>query len=415
MPPLSARALAHLPFYEALATLDDATAEWRTLSAGLLTLRLFDRWIEEDSAGRRLSRWEVSGVGEAVQAVPSTMPARSILASVIAAASDRQSPSVALPMFAAYGRALQAEARWTPAADVYETVLVYAEEFDADLAMSSAFQRGTSLRLAGDLEGATVSYAAGRRLAVRASDLTGMLQADVGVALVTAQRGNLPAAEAALDEVIAQAEPVAAKCSMVLSRALHDRGTIALRRGALDPGVGFLTRALQICHQPAERERILSDLGSALFRAGAYEAARDAHLVVRQNAVFRDTRWTAGLNLLEIAAKTDNEPSFEFYRRELADAPLPPRLRTYFHMYVAEGHERFGRFDEVVPQLRRAIALAEQHGINEALFDAERRLAAVRQPRKATAWRLEEVAASQEVRDATHTVRNLRSEILVPL
>ncbi len=43
----SPRVLLHLPFFEALATLDETSDDWRVTSAGLVTLRLFDAWISE--------------------------------------------------------------------------------------------------------------------------------------------------------------------------------------------------------------------------------------------------------------------------------------------------------------------------------------------------------------------------------
>jgi len=411
--PLASQALAHLPFYEALAALDDASNEWRTLSAGLLTVRLFDRWVAEEGAGRTLSRWEISGVAEAVEAVAPTTPVRSILSSIVAAATGRSSWTTALPMLSAYARALHFDAHWPLAADVYRMVVAHGALVDSELAISGAHYAGFCLRMAGDLEGAAASYAAGRELAERVGDVGGILRADLGAAAITTQRGNLPAAERELDLVIERAERVAASCGPVLSLALHNRGVIAARRGGTDDAIGFMNRALRLCPVSAERDRILSDIGSALSKSGAYEAARDAHMIVYATAELQEARWVAGLNLLELSAKMENEPAFERYRRELPVAKMPPRLRAFFHLFTADGADRFGRRDDAIADLRTAITIADAHGVNEVVFDAERRLGELERRRAVVDRTAEFVAPSEQVLEAARSIRELREEVLV--
>ncbi|HEY2066024.1 MAG TPA: hypothetical protein VGG84_08680, partial [Gemmatimonadaceae bacterium] len=40
----------HLPFFAELASLDEADPNWRSVSAGIVVLRLVDAWIEEGAA-----------------------------------------------------------------------------------------------------------------------------------------------------------------------------------------------------------------------------------------------------------------------------------------------------------------------------------------------------------------------------
>ncbi len=364
--------LAHLPFYEALADLDESTDDWRALSAGLLSVRLFDRWVDEADSGRRLSRWEISGVAEAVDAVAVTSPVRSILRSFVAAVSVNESPVSVLPILVAYARTLQHDALWMPAADVYLMVTTHAT--DDDLAMSSAYLRGFCLRTVGELDAALESYETGRALAVRVGDLSGMLQADVSLAAIASHKGNLPAAEATLDTVIARAEPASRACANVLSRALHDRGVVAARRGRPDEAVGYCHRALDLCEQPVERERILGDMGVLLKQAGDREAARDTHMILYATARASETRLVAALNLMELAAVDENEPLFERYRRGLVDAPLPPMYRAYFQLYVGDGHARFGRPEAARESWDAAARTAEEHSANQVRLMAEQRV-----------------------------------------
>ena len=43
----------HLPFFTELAGLEDGDSVWRSVSAGLVVLRLVDAWIEEGAAAWR--------------------------------------------------------------------------------------------------------------------------------------------------------------------------------------------------------------------------------------------------------------------------------------------------------------------------------------------------------------------------
>ena len=44
------RTLRHLAFFEALAGMDESDARWSATTAGLVTLRLVDEWLEEGPA-----------------------------------------------------------------------------------------------------------------------------------------------------------------------------------------------------------------------------------------------------------------------------------------------------------------------------------------------------------------------------
>ena len=71
-------ALTHLPFFEALAAeSDEQSTVWRQLSAGLLTMRLFDAWLRHvrrgepapETAWLMAAREAVKNVGNSRKAV----------------------------------------------------------------------------------------------------------------------------------------------------------------------------------------------------------------------------------------------------------------------------------------------------------------------------------------------------------
>jgi hypothetical protein len=156
---------------------------------------------------------------------------------------------------------------------------------------------------------------------------------------------------------------------------LQDRADVAYRRGEYERAVRLGYEALAGLTDPAARDRALSDVAVALTELGVRSAARDAHLILAATAQEQYSRWIAVVNLLELATLDRCEPVFEQYRRELADAPLPPTLQWYYHYYVGKGYQAFGRPAEAGEALEHALAVATRHGLNKFVFDAERALA----------------------------------------
>jgi hypothetical protein len=118
-------------------------------------------------------------------------------------------------------------------------------------------------------------------------------------------------------------------------------------------------------------------LGSSFAQLGVYSAARDAFLVVAATAHEQYLRWTAMINLLDIAVDEGREPTFEKYRRELEDVSLPPSLATYFYIYVAKGHRAFDHPLLAKVAITRAIELATMNKYGQALIEAEQSLDAL--------------------------------------
>ena len=58
--------LRHLAFFEELGKMDETDASWRSVSAGLVVLRLVDNWIADGATKSRVDSWGVSAVREAI-------------------------------------------------------------------------------------------------------------------------------------------------------------------------------------------------------------------------------------------------------------------------------------------------------------------------------------------------------------
>jgi len=61
------RPLSHMPYFEQLAELPNDSAEWRSASAALVMLRLFDSWMRE---GAEVVSKEAPGLQAATRSLP---------------------------------------------------------------------------------------------------------------------------------------------------------------------------------------------------------------------------------------------------------------------------------------------------------------------------------------------------------
>jgi tetratricopeptide (TPR) repeat protein len=372
--------LRHLPFFEEIATHNEGDPEWRAASAGLVVLRLVDAWLEEGPSLTTDDAWTIRSVRDAIESVDNTTPARSLLGRVVDALLERKPDiHVVITPLMAYAQALEYDAKWVLAADVYHSVLAHLHPIeDSDASVAAHLRLGQCYRYVQRIPEAVQAFASASEIATAVGDMIGVLRARVGEARIAILRGNLPQAETLLDETISRATGPALRD--VLSRALHDRSEVARLRGQYECAVRLAYDALGHSQNPLERDRILGDIGVAFLSLGVYSAARDAYLVLVATAREQYVRWVATLNLLEIASLTGSEILFEQHRRELVNESMTPYLMTGFELNVGLGYQRFGRLDKARVHLERALSLAGEHGINQFLFDAEEALLKLETP-----------------------------------
>lgn len=366
--------LRHLAFFEALGSLPDGSPDWAVSSAGLVTLRLVDSWLEQPQGA---GRWELGAVRGAILAVPPTDPSKALLTGIVDVIEQGAGGVAAvIPRLMAYARALDFAGRWALAADVYTSVLAYADaRADIDITIDANFRLAYCLRTLGQLDAAERAYAEAGRISATIHDMSRMLRAEVGAAKVALARGNVPLAERMLDATIARAADPSTRETRAI--ALHDRSTVAYHRGQYEHAIRFAYAALPDLTRESDRDRVLGDIAADFIALGVRSAARDALLVLAATAQEQYSRWGATLQLLELAVRDGSEPLFEQHRRELSGAPLGPEYRATFELSSGQGFRSFGREQLAREALRRAIAIAEQYGYNRILFSAERELAAM--------------------------------------
>lgn len=403
----SDRTLRHIAFFEELAALDESDAEWRSVTAGLVVLRLVDAWIEEGAHCTTADAWGLRAVRAAIEEMPAGAPARAILGSVIDAMEESAVPdmSAVAPRLIAYGASLEYDARYALAADVYRAVIAHAHPVEeSDIATTAHIQLAICLRIMGNRNAAAEAYGMASQIAEAAGDMVGVLRARLGDATIAMERGNLPRAEQLLDQAIVDSERPGLED--VHARALHERAGVAFFRKDYEQSIRFAYEAMRVATSPAGRDRILSDLATAFMRLGVLSAARDAYLVLVATAQEQFTRWTATMNLMEIASRDGAETVFERYRRELEGVALPPFIAADYCIQAGEGYQRLGRTELACAYLEKALSLANQHQFNQVVFYVEEALRQVGTPRvtnPSVQWQ-----PSDEVREIAGHLRRLR-------
>jgi tetratricopeptide (TPR) repeat protein len=403
--------LRHLSFFEELGKMEETDASWRAVSAGLVTLRLVDQWIDQGPSAARSDSWAVVAVREAIAAVAETTPIKRILTSIVDVVCEATTVDMhaLCPRLMAYGQALEYDAKWSLAADVYSTIVAHAHPVeDSDITVGAHLQLAYCLRTIGNLDEASAAYADASMIAHSPGDMLGVLRARLGDARIAIARGNLPAAEGIVDETIADAER--RQFHDLHSKALGDRAQIAGLRGQHDQVIRFAYQSLEIAPAQRDRDRSLNNIATAFRHLGLIDVARDAYLVLVSTAEEQYVRWFAGLNLMELAASQRVELIFDKYRREYESAEFTPFLRTMYLLHVGRGYYALGRPETGTPFLKQAIELASRHQFNQLLFEAEAALADAVRPAR-TPQIPAPYAVGEDVQEVIDAIHELKTAV----
>jgi tetratricopeptide (TPR) repeat protein len=390
--------------------MDETDASWRSVSAGLVTMRLVDNWLADGSTASRLDSWSVSAVREAIAAVPDTTPLRRMLGNIVdlVVSCPTGDFHALYPRLMAYGQVLQYDAKWSLAADVYQTIVAQSKPVDEpDIVVNSLIQLGFCLRTLGDFDSATAAYSQASQLALATGDLIGVLRGRLGDAKIAIARGNMPYAESIVEDAISRAE--ANGLQDLAARALDARAHIAGLRGQHDLAIRYSYDALRLSAAPRDRDRTLSNIATGFRYLGLVDVARDAYLVLATTAQEQYVRWMAELNLMELAADEGVELHFDKYRRDLESADLTPLLQVTYLLHVGRGYHALGKSELGIPYLERAVQLASEQALNQLMFEAEAALsnAMIRRRHTNPTQDRSSIRTIQPVIDAIHEMKEL--------
>ena len=401
--------IRHQVYFDTLGSMQEDSASWRAVFAGLSVLRLVDAYTDPaPSAGA--SNWaQLHSVRTAIEAVSEGDSVRGVLTSVLDEVTKRGTiDETVCRALMAYGRALDYSATWGLAIDVFSTVVkVTRPEKNAKLAVEAHVAVGGAARRNGDWDTSARAYSQAAYIADTLGDRQGVLTVQVGIANTYLAKGNLPQAQTILDDVLVQARDQ--NLPQVQAVALHSRAALAHQKGDNSEGIKLAHEALNLTTNPTERDGILDDIAGFFTEMGLRDAARDAHLVIAATTQSQTVRGQATINLMELASMDDMPEAFDAYARELAHAQLAPWLRAHYLLFLGEGMNRLGRRDAAEEALNEAISFAEANQINMIAFRAQASLSAIR----STARPTEPFVAApnwvpEEVTSVVHALSELR-------
>jgi tetratricopeptide (TPR) repeat protein len=360
----------HHAFFEALGSMDEKSAEWKSVLAGLSVMRLIETMVAGTNAVT-VAPSDIQAGRASVEAVSTGDPARAILFRALdhIDRSSRLSSDLGTDIIA-YGRALDLEGRWPLAADVFGTVTrVFPESLYPRTVIEASTLLGAAARSSGDWDTSTRAYTRAEHLAARIGDRALFLTAQVGLANSEIIRGNLPAAEQELDEVIKNATEE--QLEPVLQIALHARASVAHYRHDFQKAIHLAYRSMELTTNPSARERLLADIAAAYAELGMRDVARKAYSIVAMTSPHQWVRWQSVLNMMELAIQEGDEAGYDELSRRIEGAALDPKLQAYALYYHALGTQRFGR-PNAESDFDAAQSYAESHKLNQLAFEIEK-------------------------------------------
>ena len=338
-------------------------------------MRLIDQFSAERSPPQPDAlAYQIRATSDFVRELhPPSVEGNHLLEVVRVADGVRETQNVRLlwPPLLAFAFWLENQLRLAEARDVLETGLRLGAGEVGEEEVAAHLQLGRVLRLSGDFEAARESYVRGGESASRLGDTHSALLSRIGQAIVVRHLGNLPESERMLLAVLRDArhdEDADAE-----ARACHDLSTTHYFMGRLASAVQLAFEAFRLYDQQHRRTRALSDVGMFLKELGHYTPAKRALLLVLEYDPPPESRTRAIVELLDLAALTQDRLSFERWRREAGAVRdhLPADERVEFEIKLGCGLASFERRTEGLEHLRRAVALAEESGLGEQVFRAE--------------------------------------------
>jgi tetratricopeptide (TPR) repeat protein len=337
----------------------EGSAEYRALLAGLVVVRLLDKWRSPHLRDPETQAEAFAPVAQAVAALP-LGPMRDALhalvesiAAVIQGTADER-----VARLIDYGQLLEHDAHWNPAADVFLTAIDL--NTNRELLPLCHQRASVCFRALGDLDRAADHLRDGQRIAVENSDPHWLFRLRISAAKLTRHKGDLPETERLLDALIADAD--AGGSAFVASQARHDRGNVAYEQGQFRVAVEYLHAALKGCSDPMERERIITALGTVLVDLGHLDDARAVLSAIRRSARSREMRTTATINLMHVARLAGDREYLDHLRNELLTQRLSGELHAHYHLASGQGYVAFDDPWKARREFTEAVTVATEHG-----------------------------------------------------
>ena len=356
---------------------DPGNEEGRHALGAFLTLRLADRFDPADAPQPLALAYQVRATRDYLADLePQNVEANHLLQVVRMADAVQQGGTRAIlwPPLLAYANWLEQELRLGEALDAVETALRLDDGTAPTEGIAALLQRARIMRLLGRLDEAGESYESARVRAVARDDTHSELLGRIGQAIVMRQKGNLSGSEKALAKILQDGQALGDQDAQ--ARAHHDLGAAYNTMGRGREAIRHLYLAFELYERKDDRLRALSDVGEALKRLGAYEAAKDAFSLALAQDRNSQQRAAAMTALVELSGLMGDRVSFEKWHRELRgiEDQLPAIVRVDLQLALGTGYREFGQISKARKHVQRGLHLAEESQLNELVFAAERAL-----------------------------------------
>jgi tetratricopeptide (TPR) repeat protein len=407
--------IRHQIYFDTLGSLREDSATWRCVFAGLSVLRLVDSYGDVSIAPKPAGWAQLHSVRAAIEEMSEGDPMRGVLTAVLEEVSTHNTVNDTVSRtLMAYGRALDSEASWSLATDVFATVAKLTKpERNARLAVEANVAIGGAARRNGDWDTSARAYSQAAYIADTLGDRVGVLTVQVGIANTYFAKGNLPQAQTILDDVIVQARDQ--HLGNIHGMALHSRAAISHLRGDYEQALKLAYEAFNLTSDTSERDLILSDIAAGFSALNMRDSARDALLIASATSQGKRARWQATINLLELAGMDEDEKNFDAYNAGLRKAPMGPWLRSHYLLILGEGLINFDRFEAAEAALKEAIDYASANQVHKVVFQAESALktlaSTVNSVRNATSKSVS-FQPTQEVLEVARSITRLREAAL---
>lgn len=259
------------------------------------------------------------------------------------------------------------------------SALVESPVAEAPIRLSARGRRAFAMRLLGEWGASAVDYAAMIGDAAVMGDRIMQRKGELGMARLTAERGNFPAAAIEMDAILVRARQ--AEDREILAETYIARAGCAGRMRDFGAALRYSTMALEYIDETWQREDCYINMAQSSRDLGEPERASQYAALVREAGTSADRRARGGLILYLLAIDARSVAGQRTARAWLDAADLPPRIACEYREAMSYAYAMGDKFRDAVRVTEELMALAEQHRIPDLYFSAEAALPDLRRGR----------------------------------
>jgi tetratricopeptide (TPR) repeat protein len=176
-------------------------------------------------------------------------------------------------------------------------------------------------------------------------------------------RNRFIEAEKILNTVIIEAKSLG--MAEICGYALHDQVLIASARRDYLTSIRLSQAILADTSIITGKDSALFNLSASFIGHGDHQAAKKIMMPLLRRTQEEGVRQLLLINLLEIAAKDGDRNAFNEYHQKLDGTLTLPMPEAYYYLYLGKGYHTFGSPAAAMEYRQRALAIAEEHGLNQ--------------------------------------------------